>query len=670
MPTTYPGMDIMVWDARLSWLWRRSNLRFIGFYLAHGRGDDNTSWSTRLWDLRDPGWTVLPIWVPFKSTQIDGAPADPTKNKPAVPGGAFGTADGGDDGLAAVGLARRAGLEAGATLYLDIEGHLSKGPGAWATASTGTAEYILSWLLAVSLAGYRTGFYCYRAELDPRTLLDPRVLSFQPVFYAVSVPGTPRFRWNNNTFELAPYPLPRWGVDANERWQYADNVIAVQYAQPPDPTLTWPDANGRPQDRRVARNHRDVDWDEAKIFDPMHPKAAIALATAQHHTAPDRVRLFAATTEHLLTAVRDKAGRTGPLGATPVLPRETVPTPPPGADGFDATSTAASSTDAQSQHVFLLGADGRIRIRWITPREPFPPHPQPVNPARNPARKGSPLAAASRTPLALDLVYVDREHRLVRQFSQAGPAVDWTNNVQTVPPPTGAGGRDALLVAGSSNLALLPSPNDAVHNADRLDVFHVGHDYSLPPWNDPRAWQVVHTRWIFARDRKASPATALVPGLDGVAAASGVAVVRTADRTLHLIVQDRARTRLKYATLKRAATDWESAQGPAGELPLLHRPERGDPVAAWWMNLQLLAAVNRVLLVGVLATGHLAWSAYDGTAWSKIAAKHAGFTPGRPLCLARRGAKAVDVFGFGEDGQLLQRTLTLLDKAGAALAPF
>ncbi|WHM40983.1 hypothetical protein [Streptomyces sp. BPTC-684] len=288
----------------------------------------------------------------------------------------------------------------------------------------------------------------------------------------------------------------------------------------------------------------------------------------------------------------------------------------------------------------------------------------PIRPTRNPARKGSPLAAASRIPLALDLVYVDRDHRLVRQFSQQGPAVDWTNNVQTVPPPARAGSREALLVAGSSNLAVLPSANDAVHNADRLDVFHVGHDYLLPPWNNPRAWQVVHTRWVFTCGRATALATTLVPGLDGVAAASGVAAVRTADQTLHTIAQDRARTRLKYATLKRTASDWETAQGPTGELPLPHRPERGDPLTAWWMNLQLVATVNRVLLVGVLATGHLGWSTYNGTAWSDIAAKLAGFTPGRPLCLARRGAKLVDVFGFDEDGRLLRRTLTLLDKGG------
>lgn len=670
MPTTYPGMDIMAWDARLSRLWRRSNLRFCGFYLAHWRGDEGTTWSTRLWELRDTGWTILPLWVPFKATQIDGVPANPSEGKPtATPGGAFGTADGGRDGDAAVALARRARLEAGATIYLDVEGHLSGGQGAWANPATGTADYILAWLRAVSAAGYRTGFYCYRAELHPHSLLDPRVTAFRPVFYAVSVPKPHRARWNNTTFHLAPYPLPSWGVGADERWQYPDHVIAVQYAQVPDPALTWPDANGRPMDHKEPNSHRSVDWDEAKVFDPAHPKAARALAAAQHHSAPDRVRLFAATTDQLLTAVRDKAGKTSPLGQTPVLPRDTVPPPPAGEDGFDATSIAASSGDARSRHVFLLGADGRVRIRWVTPRQSYPPHPQPVNPARLPARKGSPLAAASRTPAALDLVYVDREHRLVRQFSTAGPAVDWTNNVQTVLPPARAGGRDALLVAGGSNLAMLPAPTDAVHTADRLDVFHVGHDYTTPPWNDPRAWQVVHTRWSFPRGRPAAPVTALVPGLDGVAAASGVAATRTADRALHLVVQDRARTRLRHAVLKRAGPDWETVQGPTGELPPLHRPERGDPQPAWWMNLHLLAAARRVLLVGTLATGHLAWATYDGASWSGITARPAGFTPGRPLCLARRGTRLVDVFGWDEDGQLLQRTLTLLDQGGAALAP-
>lgn len=87
-----------------------------------------------------------------------------------------------------------------------------------------------------------------------------------------------------NTFELAPYSLPSWGVGANECWEYGDDVIAVQYGQPPDPAWTWPDANGRPQGHRVPRSHRDVDWDEAKVFRGRRQAAGSAKRIPSPHT--------------------------------------------------------------------------------------------------------------------------------------------------------------------------------------------------------------------------------------------------------------------------------------------------------------------------------------------------------------------------------------------------
>src|SRR6185437_8973824 len=101
----FPGFDIDSWDDHIVWMGRWSNLRFIGFYLAHGADGTSTSWTNHWHDLRDLGWGRVPIWLPFGSGQITD----------------MRTADGNDHGRRAVARAREARLEHGAAIYLDVE---------------------------------------------------------------------------------------------------------------------------------------------------------------------------------------------------------------------------------------------------------------------------------------------------------------------------------------------------------------------------------------------------------------------------------------------------------------------------------------------------------------------------------------------------------------------
>src|SRR5215813_10044083 len=74
----FGGFDVDTWQANTCWLWRWSNLRFIGFYLnhqEHRRPPDKpqhvgSNWNTHLYDLTDTGWRIFPLWLPFRYEDI------------------------------------------------------------------------------------------------------------------------------------------------------------------------------------------------------------------------------------------------------------------------------------------------------------------------------------------------------------------------------------------------------------------------------------------------------------------------------------------------------------------------------------------------------------------------------------------------------------------------
>jgi hypothetical protein len=619
---TYPGLDIDAWDDRLIWLWQRSNLRFCGFYLAHDRRAQRSTWTPHWRDLRDDGWGAFVLWVPFSDTGIDQ----------------MRTADGGADGRHTAALAEAAGVEKGAVLYLDIEAAvLGK------NANPGFARYVTGWMSAVAAARYRPGAYCSHLDVTKDGLLSAAFDRLRPALFPFSIAGANRARFDRDTFTLPPAPPRSWAVGRTDSWPDSPAVVGSQYdwynADRTEKSFDWPDATGR-RDRRSARS---VDWDAAKVFDPSHPWAAGAVAAAPDAAAPDWVSLYVVRPTLIETSDRGRQGRL----AMPVELRLTAadigPEPSPELAGFDANGAAAVSRRTGHHDLFLLGLDGFVRTAWVNPRETRPTHPWPLNPD-GPARKGSPLAATSRAPDQLDVFYVDRSHQLVTQWWH--PArTDWARQRRVIGGPP---------VAGGSTLAALPAPTDAIATPDRLDVFFVTFDHSLPGtagpgWND--RWQLAHAFWTASADWRTETVT--VPG--GVAAASGVAAARTADRTIHVLAQRRDRTGLIHATLPDGG-GWRLGPGPGLSQP------------GAWTTLQLAVSGTTLVLAGMTSEARLGAATWANGRWTPGVTAPAAFSTGRPLSLVRRGP-AIDVIGLEEDGALAMRSLELPAGGGVAVRP-
>lgn len=618
----YPGLDINAWDDRLIWLWQRSNLRFCGFYLAHDRSDYGSTWTPHWHDLRDVGWGTFPLWVPFPSSTID-------KMK---------TADGQAHGQHAAALAEAAGIEKGAVLYLDIEAAVfGKNP------TSPFAPYVIAWMTAVTAARFRPGAYCSFLDVTREGLLSSAFDRLRPVLFPFAIADANRARFDRDTFTLPP-ALPRsWLADKkNTTWPDLPAVVGSQYDWYNDDrtekTFDWPTAAGR-RDRRASRS---VDWDAAKVFDPAHPRAAGTIAAAPDAAAPDWVSLYVVRPALIDKSGRGRDGRLAAPVALALTPADIGPEPPPELDGFDANGAAMVSRRSDHHDLFLLGLDGFVRTAWVNPREERPRHPWPLNPGQ-PARKGSPLAAASRVTDQLDVFYVDRSHRLVTHWWHPSQP-DWARQRRVIGGP---------LVAGGSTLAALPAATDAMPMPDRLDVCFVTFDYSLPgttaqAWND--RWQLAHASWTSRADWQTE--TVMVPG--GIAAGSGVAAARTADRTIHVLAQRRNRSGLIHASLPDGGS-WQIGQGPS-------LPRTGS-----WMNLQLAVSGTTLVLAGMTSEAELGFATWAGGRWSPGTTAPATFSTGRPMSLARRGP-AIDLIGIDEDGRLTMRSLEL-GAGGAALRP-
>jgi hypothetical protein len=621
----FPGFDVNAWDDHLVWLWRWSNLRFVGFYLAHLAGSPadfarqrqrRSTWLEHWHDLKDIGWGLAPFWVPFTS------------------GSRMATADGAVHGNQALAWAREARLERGAVIYLDIEGQVFDG-----TQDAALIRYMNAWFRTVRDGGYVPGAYCSR--LDASRLLGADFRDTQPLLYPVSIATRTRADWNDTTFQLTPTLPGTWddvgGRRRDPTWAPNAKTVGCQYdwfREGRDRTLFhWPSATGR-QD-----TSRDVDWGVAKAFDPSHYKAAGAVAAATGNGPPRRLHAFCVRGDRIEHLHRP-ATATGfePAVNLGLGPADIGPTPSAERNGFDPSSAAAVSRRAAHADLFVLGLDGFVRTTWVTDRETFPRHPWALHPDR-PARKGSPLAAVSREIDQLDVFYVGGDHQLVTQWWSPS-ALNWARNRRTLAGP---------LVAGGSNIAALGQP-PAGTTPGRLDVFYVsldyGRAYAAPPaWNN--AWQVVHGLWTTAADWRLAP----IAGLDNPAAATGVAAARDTQGTVHVVVQTRDRLGLRHATLAPAGARWNVGAGP-GPLPAL----RGEDLAPWWMSLHLAVCPNLVLLVGMTSAAQIAWASWAAGRWSAVQTAAARFSTGRPLALALRAGGFVDAIGLTEGGELLTRS--------------
>jgi hypothetical protein len=635
----YPGLDVSEWDPRLLWLWRWSNLRIVGFYLSHGAGQTYTTWTNHWHDLRDIGWGILPLWLPFGSAGI----------------GAMATANGTAHGQVAVERARAAKLEIGATIYLDIESPVFDAmPNALPASKAGFLNYVNNWMQAVRGGGYAPGAYCSR--LDAALILNHTVLRpHRPVIWPFAVANSTRAGWDDNTFQLSPNVPNDWLVtDATAQpdpdqgaWVQNNDTFGCQYdwfSEDRDRKIFhWPGANGH------QSGFRSVDWDMGKVFDPTHPRAAGVVVAASDRENRDWVRVFGVHTSVLDYLERNVDGRFGSGQNLRNTVGDIGPVPAAAVNGFDPTWASAVSRRHRFVDLFLLGQDGFVRTLWANNQETFPNHPWVLNPD-NIARRGSPVSAVSRVVDQLDVFYISTGHQLVTQWWNPGQT-DWTRNVRVLAGP---------LVAGGSNLATLPTPNDAASPSDRLDVFYISLDFTQPA-NSPQwgqAWQVVHAVWRIQADWQVTP----IPDFIDIAGQSGVACARDNAENIHVVAQNRNRAGLRHAILQRGSASWTISVGPVLLPSALQTP-------TWWMSLHLMAFGDRVLLLGVTNLGMLAWSVYAGGHWSNVGASNAPFATSRPLALARRGSVALDVIGISEQGEIVAQSVTITQTGSIIIGP-
>ena len=638
----FPGFDISEWHGRLVWMWQWSNLRFVGFYLAHSSGQTVTSWTRHRHDLLDVGWGALPLWVPFSDTGIN----------------AMVTSNGTTHGQAAVARARDALFERGATLYLDVEAPINLG-----VKNSPFVPYLRDWMKAVRDAGYAPGVYCSR--LDASHFLNrAEFRPFKPVVWPFSIAAATRAQWDDNQFLLAPTTANDWLVKGHPpdpdggQWCAATLTVGCQYdwfnKNRNRKVFHWPNANGQ------QYGQRDVDWDMAKVFDPAHPSSAGVITMVNDRNYPDWAYLFGVRTGGLEYCERENSGRFNSGQCLIHGPGDIGPRPPAAVDGFDPIWASAASRRHMHVDVFLLGQDGFLRTAWINNRERFPFHPWPVNP-QSPARRGSPIAAVSRAVDQLDIFYVDQGHHLVTQWWNPA-ATRWDLNRRVLLETSQASGENNL-VAGGTNLAALPSPHDASRPEDRLDVFYISLNYAQPyvappnqNWNN--SWNVVHAAWSTRDDWQLSR----IPNLTRVAASSGVAAVRDATGMIHVVVQGRNRAGLSHARLASSVgSTWTVRNGP-GPIPMALQQPR------WWMSLHLCCIDDRLLLFGMINTGELAWALFTQDHWSTVVTAPISFATTRPLAYARRGASAVDIVGITEDGSTIARSLVIAQGGTVNLA--
>jgi hypothetical protein len=497
------GFDVDHWDDRIVWMWRWSNLRFIGFYLAHGADGTRSTWTDHWHDLKDLGWGVIPIWLPFwlRSDRQHGYGG---RYQPRAPG-PFPRPRG------------QPGARRG-----DLPG--CRGAGFWRRTSIGPGFYELHLELVSDGAGWRVQARRLLFQARRRHSSGPSFRTLRPALFPFSIPNTTRAQWDDTRFQLTPARADTWDSWSPDRsWLTHLDTMGCQYdwfnSSRDRKIFHWPSAVGRPD------TFRDVDWDMSPVFDPSHPRAPVSVALAAEYGNGDYLHLFPVRVSGIEHLERTAAGQLTP-GQELALGRADIgPGPPAELNGFDSASAAAVSRRTSFVDVFVLGQDGFLRTLWMNPQETFPKHPWALNPGHL-ARRGSPLAAVCRALDQIDLFYISADHHLATQWWSPS-AVDWSRNQRDLPEP---------LVAGGSNIVALASAADGA-NPSSLDVFYIGLNhvtaYADPTWND--GWQVVHAAWPAAGDWAVTP----IAGMDRPAASTGVAAARYSQGSFHVVIQTR-----------------------------------------------------------------------------------------------------------------------------------
>jgi|GEM_PF-4371059 len=619
----YPGFDVSAWDPHFVFLWRHSNLRFMGFYLSHGQGQTETSWTTHWHDLKDMGWGLIPIWLPFASNKVSD----------------MLTANGGDHGREAISRAREAGIEKGATIYLDIETQIFIAGG-----DIRFINYVAEWFRTVLAAGFKPGTYCSRE--DAAQMLGASFRTSRPLLFPFSIGNICRAKWDDKKFKLTSVTADKWDSwSTNRTWVSSPDTVGCQYDWFNDnrdkKIFHWPNAEGKPD------GGRSVDWDMSVVGDPAHPRSFAAIACCPDRTNPDRLQIFTIRNNFIEQQQRSPEGRFS-LGTELLLTMKDLgPDPPPELNAFDSCDAAAVSRAGSQVDVFLAGQDGFIRTMWMNEQETFPRHVWPLNP-KNPARKSTPITAVSREVDHIDIFYVSSDHQLVTQWWNPS-AQNWPANIRKLPEFT---------VAGNTNIAAVGTPA-SITTPGTIDVLYVSMNYKLsyddPSWN--ASWVLVCASWATDRDWT----VAAVPTMTGIAAACGIAAVRDTAGVLHVVTQNRARNGLRHAQRGRDGV-WQVADGPGTLNPDVNR-------RSWWMSLQAVVISDLILLVGITSAMRIAWSAFRRGQWSAVREDEATFSAGGRLSLATRGQTNIDIVGLNEDGVLVTRTMTADNSGNITLLP-
>jgi hypothetical protein len=183
----------------MSWLWNKTNLDWVGYYLAPAPDRVNASWMGQLSALK--GWQVAPIYIGTQQTFTSPPPS-----------AAVGVTDGQQ------AISELIGFPTGTTVYLDIEqGGLQSQP---------ELSYIASWCSKVAAANYNPAIYCPRS-------------AYASISSALVSAGEPDVSyWIANQIydpdtNVSPFPDPNpsgSGVTTASAWQYWGTVADSTYA--------------------------------------------------------------------------------------------------------------------------------------------------------------------------------------------------------------------------------------------------------------------------------------------------------------------------------------------------------------------------------------------------------------------------------------------------------
>jgi hypothetical protein len=189
----YPGDQVM------AWLRQKTNLVFVGFYLAPAPSRADSRWMDRRGVLAGQDWGFAPIYV--------------GQQEPGAPGSHILTPGQGEvDARDASTLMNRAGFPSGSYVYIDLE---TGGP-----ATPATFSYVQAWAKALTDQGtYKPGVYCSYTtapSVKPAVGTDARFWVFHLTGPAPGPDYPPEF----------PTKDPGGsGFAAAVGWQYAQNKV-------------------------------------------------------------------------------------------------------------------------------------------------------------------------------------------------------------------------------------------------------------------------------------------------------------------------------------------------------------------------------------------------------------------------------------------------------------